>query len=272
MNYQITCLCGNQFRINDEQLKGPVICSVCKRALSPIVSPHPPISAPATPAAAENKETAVTTLPDEPTKRCPYCGEVILAVAKKCKHCGEFLDRPATAPSTVPGQSTVAASDAAAEEPPIYELSVSQWDNFWKYLICLGIAVVVSTVFIKWLPQYGMPGVLSTLVILGLIAWFFYLSARNSRCTIRSVRIETEVGILSKDINTLELFRITDLSLKQNMMERLLGVGTIHITSNDPSTPELMLYKIPQVKQVYKYLQQQVPIVARQRGAVYFEK
>ena len=25
------------------------------------------------------------------TKRCPYCGEEILAIAKKCKHCGEWL-------------------------------------------------------------------------------------------------------------------------------------------------------------------------------------
>lgn len=28
----------------------------------------------------------------EQTKRCPMCGEEILAVAKKCKHCGEYLD------------------------------------------------------------------------------------------------------------------------------------------------------------------------------------
>ena len=27
------------------------------------------------------------------TKRCPYCGEEILSVAKKCKHCGEWLEK-----------------------------------------------------------------------------------------------------------------------------------------------------------------------------------
>lgn len=30
------------------------------------------------------------------TKHCPYCGEEILAVAKKCKHCGEWLDKTAS--------------------------------------------------------------------------------------------------------------------------------------------------------------------------------
>lgn len=25
-------------------------------------------------------------------KKCPYCGQEILAIAKKCKHCGEWLD------------------------------------------------------------------------------------------------------------------------------------------------------------------------------------
>ena len=36
-----------------------------------------------------------TTMSEEKkTKECPYCGEEILATAKKCKHCGDWLDRP----------------------------------------------------------------------------------------------------------------------------------------------------------------------------------
>lgn len=30
---------------------------------------------------------------DKDHKRCPYCGEEILSVAKKCKHCGEWLNK-----------------------------------------------------------------------------------------------------------------------------------------------------------------------------------
>jgi len=38
------------------------------------------------------------------TKACPFCGEIILAVAKKCRYCSEFLDG-----STVPPRAEAKA-------------------------------------------------------------------------------------------------------------------------------------------------------------------
>lgn len=38
----------------------------------------------------------------EDTKKCPYCGEEILAVAKKCKHCGQWLNGESSTPQKKP--------------------------------------------------------------------------------------------------------------------------------------------------------------------------
>lgn len=41
----------------------------------------------------------------KPTKRCPLCGETILAVAKKCKHCGKYLSNIPTEPAKFSNQA-----------------------------------------------------------------------------------------------------------------------------------------------------------------------
>jgi hypothetical protein len=52
-------------------------------------------------------------IPKQPQKACPFCGELILAVAKKCKHCGEMLD-----PTLKNKAGEAPALSAAAPSPP----------------------------------------------------------------------------------------------------------------------------------------------------------
>lgn len=249
MNYQVTCVCGHVFTVTAEQAGKHTACPACHRALIPVVSQ--PAN---TPAAAQA----------DPTKRCPACGEVILAIARKCKHCGEYLD------GQKPTANTPTPPQAPDNTPPVFSVSVSQWDNFFRYIVCITIVLIVSAVvlFVPALKSVAPAVIFAALALMGFMAYFFFLSAKSSKCFIRRTRIETETGIFSKQIDSLELYRVLDLELDQGFIQRLLGIGSVKIKSNDPSNPELVLYQVPQARKIYKYLQEQVPIAQKARGAV----
>lgn len=280
MDYELKCICGHRFILPEEKFRAAVHCPACGQRLTPVIqnSPPPPAvpvaaqAVAALPAAETVTVTPSTETATESTKRCPFCGEVILAIARKCKHCGEFLDRaPAGPAASVPD---AAASLPAAAAEPVYALTISQWDNFWRFIILFtSWVVIVGILSIGSLKDFRIVGSLGALVFAGFIGWYFYLRASTTRIRIFPLRIDVETGILSRKLDSLELFRVNDSAFKQSFLERILGIGTIHLmTSESTSEPELTLFQIPRAREVYKYLQTQIPIAAKQRGAVYMEK
>jgi membrane protein YdbS with pleckstrin-like domain len=109
---------------------------------------------------------------------------------------------------------------------------------------------------------------LALVVIAILVVVVPILIQKTRRYRITNYRIDYERGVLSKNIDTLELWHVEDIQFHQSLLDRILGIGMIRIMSRDETTPELLLAGIPNPRPVFESLKQRIIAVKRQRGVV----
>ncbi len=118
---------------------------------------------------------------------------------------------------------------------------------------------------------HEMPSALVTLglIIVGLlvIAWPI-LRQRTVRYRISNYRIDYERGLLSKSIDTMELWHVEDLEFHQSIFDRIVQTGTITIISKDETNPKLVLRGVPNPRPLFETLKQRVIAVKRQSGVI----
>jgi membrane protein YdbS with pleckstrin-like domain len=112
-------------------------------------------------------------------------------------------------------------------------------------------------------------------IICGLLAAIVFFApmilVRKNRYRISNYRIDHEQGLLSKRIDTIELWHVDDVQMIQSFVDRMLGVGTINVHSNDATSPVLPLRSLPQPRKLYDAIKQRVIAVKRQRGVMKFD-
>jgi membrane protein YdbS with pleckstrin-like domain len=138
--------------------------------------------------------------------------------------------------------------------------------TLFGFLGVLCIALAVLAMVYDW----GWPWWLLTIcfvVALGLVTAPLLL-VRTVRYRITNYRIDYERGLLSRQIDTLELWHVEDLRFHQSLMNRLLKVGTISVFSHDETTPRLDMRGIPRPRPVFDALKQRIIAVKRQRGVI----
>jgi Bacterial PH domain len=133
----------------------------------------------------------------------------------------------------------------------------------------LGALVAAGGIACFFAHMSAMTWIGIILILAGLVLWTMpFLLAKSTRYRISNYRIDYERGILSKKIDTLELWHVEDLGFRQSLFDRILDVGTITIVSHDETTPNLSMHGIPNPRPVFDALKQRVIAVKRQRGVI----
>lgn len=104
-------------------------------------------------------------------------------------------------------------------------------------LIFTFISLFVAVVYIKLLVFVSL--------ITVAIALYRFLYINLISYTITKQRITVRTGIIARQFDNLELFRVKDYMVNQSVFERIFGLMTVSLLTTDFSNPNLEMKGVP---------------------------
>ena len=188
---------------------------------------------------------------------CQQCGVEAPDSSGFCPKCGARLGEQA-AEDVTPGvarMKELAASRQGGETPEedlwTGSFSPKAMIGTWILMAIITVAAIVLGVLFLPAAPLAWP-VLIGGVLLMWLGGAAYLGYRRMSVHYRLTnhRFFHERGILKRSTDRIEVIDMDDITCEQGIVERMLGVGTVRITSSDRSHPELKLPGIDDVKQI----------------------
>lgn len=86
---------------------------------------------------------------------------------------------------------------------------------------------------------------------------FFCLPWTFTSYTVTEEIITVDTGLFKKEENDCYLYKVIDVRLESTLLERMLGLGTIHCFTGDVTDPDLKLLHIKHAKEIKDYILKQ---------------
>jgi membrane protein YdbS with pleckstrin-like domain len=236
---------------------------------------------------------------------CPDCGADVVDKAVFCHSCGKRLDsqeqqfppRDDGLPESEQANDEQVAPESALDKPPAErfkeavqarqsdgDVETQLWQGGYCPKAMLGTWVfttLVSAIVLAvgiWLSVSESTFVKEHLkvmwiVVLGLILllWLYQLlklcfRRLDIRYTLTTQRFIHESGVLRRLTNRIELIDIDDITVSQGVFDRVVGVGTVTITSSDVTDPKLLMPGIENVQEIANLIDETRRAERRRRG------
>jgi uncharacterized membrane protein YdbT with pleckstrin-like domain len=112
------------------------------------------------------------------------------------------------------------------------------------------------------LPMFIILGLLSIFIFIipftALAALWSYLVTKNQKYELTTQRLKTYEGVLSKKMDELELYRVTDTRFDQSFFLRIFGLGDIVLITTDKTSPTIKIKAVKNPRELREQIRELV--------------